>query len=507
MLLILFLFSAGLSAYLMCTQPHQGHEHVPGITGKFLKAGVEAVESNGLLYSYFMLFTIPDTSPDWLLRLPAAICSLLTLFFVYAAGRDIGGRALGLCCAFMLAVNTSFIALAVHHRFYSTGEMFCALATWALIRACQSHSRRWWALYGLAMCAAISSMVLSAVLLIVHAPICLMYSSKRASACRRLLAVCLAVGAIFIWLNQRDPEALERVDYGNADTNLSFYTEFWLHNGSDLEHFQPEQAHELYNDAHFPIQRRGFACVIAVALLSAFLWRRERCGKFFLALILGFFLASAAFYLFSRFAHNISRSSNLAFMYPSFAMILGYAMWRCKIIRLAALGLVLYNPYAFWGTYAFANLNNDLERFVTEHMRPGDVIISENSIAISNYPNYPLRPLQHNSSTSWLGNMRNLTDVLAGYTPLPLPNYHVYTNEQLGALLPTLWRTRTIPEQRIWILLQNYRHPGPNFIDYPLDAFKGYFIALNDGRLQVLENRRLDEESDNYIFLVKFNRR
>jgi uncharacterized membrane protein len=92
--------------------------------------------------------------PAVTIRLPSLLLGTATVPVIYALGaRTVGARA-GLIGAAVFALAPFAIFYGVDARPYGTMVFFAAVSTLALVRAAETRSRRWWALYAIASAAA-----------------------------------------------------------------------------------------------------------------------------------------------------------------------------------------------------------------------------------------------------------------------------------------------------------------------------------------------------------------
>jgi Dolichyl-phosphate-mannose-protein mannosyltransferase len=105
---------------------------------------------------YFMLawFSAKLGDPTELIRLPSLLLGSATVPVVYAIGRMSVGRAAGLVGAAICALAPFTVYYGIEARPYATMTFFVALSTLALLRAVETKSRAWWALYIVAASAA-----------------------------------------------------------------------------------------------------------------------------------------------------------------------------------------------------------------------------------------------------------------------------------------------------------------------------------------------------------------
>ena len=84
---------------------------------------------------------------DFFLRLPAAIFATLTVPLVYALGRALFDRQVGLLAAFLLAIAPLQIRYAQQARMYAMWSFLLVLSLYLFWRAMRSQQGRWWFLF------------------------------------------------------------------------------------------------------------------------------------------------------------------------------------------------------------------------------------------------------------------------------------------------------------------------------------------------------------------------
>ncbi|HEY8600244.1 MAG TPA: glycosyltransferase family 39 protein, partial [Thermomicrobiales bacterium] len=78
---------------------------------------------------------IADPANEALVRLPSALAGIAALPLIYCVGQALGGRAVGLLAAALLAVSEFAIHQAQEARYYSFVLLFTLLAAWFALRA------------------------------------------------------------------------------------------------------------------------------------------------------------------------------------------------------------------------------------------------------------------------------------------------------------------------------------------------------------------------------------
>jgi 4-amino-4-deoxy-L-arabinose transferase-like glycosyltransferase len=105
----------------------------------------------------------------FLLRLPAALLAMLTVPLVFALGRALFNRQVGLVAALLLAVSPLQIRYAQEARMYAALMFLCTLSLFLLWRALHSARANWWFAFALAATAALYTHLLALIPLAVMA--------------------------------------------------------------------------------------------------------------------------------------------------------------------------------------------------------------------------------------------------------------------------------------------------------------------------------------------------
>ena len=88
------------------------------------------------------------------IRVPSVVLGSATVPVVYALGREVFSRVAGLIAAAVFVLAPFAVFYGIEARPYATMTFFVALSTLALLRAVETDSRWWWALYVLSAAAA-----------------------------------------------------------------------------------------------------------------------------------------------------------------------------------------------------------------------------------------------------------------------------------------------------------------------------------------------------------------
>lgn len=87
-------------------------------------------------WSIAALMTITGRRDEWIVRLPCALCALATVALVYALGRRLGGRSVGLASALILATSGFYVGemrQAGHDGFLALFTTLALYAAWRLL--------------------------------------------------------------------------------------------------------------------------------------------------------------------------------------------------------------------------------------------------------------------------------------------------------------------------------------------------------------------------------------
>ncbi len=87
-----------------------------------------------LLHGWLAVWSLPPAGGEALVRFPSALASLFSLPVIYLAGRRLGGSAVGLAAAALLAVFPLDVWYAREARMYSLAALWTLVAIWAGIR-------------------------------------------------------------------------------------------------------------------------------------------------------------------------------------------------------------------------------------------------------------------------------------------------------------------------------------------------------------------------------------
>lgn len=90
-----------------------------------------------------------------MVRVPSLVLGTAAILLVFAIGRRVGGSAVGLVAAGLLALSPFAIFYSTEARAYETVVFLIAVGIYALLRAHDGRWTGWWALYALASCAAL----------------------------------------------------------------------------------------------------------------------------------------------------------------------------------------------------------------------------------------------------------------------------------------------------------------------------------------------------------------
>jgi mannosyltransferase len=152
---------------------------------------------NLLLHGWLALFRC-DLAARWL----SVLLGVLSIYFGWLLGRRIGGDAVGLWTALILAVSPLHIWYSQEARAYALLLLLATIALWALLRALESDSLWDWTLYTITAAAGMYvhyyfyAVVLVGVILVLHQHRGLYQLAKPIAAHSALAALCLPL----LWL-------------------------------------------------------------------------------------------------------------------------------------------------------------------------------------------------------------------------------------------------------------------------------------------------------------------
>jgi uncharacterized membrane protein len=241
-----------------------------------------------------------------LVRLPSLAASVATVPLIYMLGVRTIGRAAGLVACAWFALSPFAIFYGSENRGYALVAALVVLSTLALLIALEDRRRRWWALYAVAVAAALYTHYISALVLVPQAAWALW--THRESAREQLVAGGVAVLVWLPWL----PSFLVQARHSGAE------------------------ARRLALLA--PLTASSFVKTSVVAIVGhPFEPLRDVPGHLPLTL-LGVVLAAAALVVASEVRHRISLS-NLRTAAP------GVLLMLLAVVPVAALALYSLRPH------------------------------------------------------------------------------------------------------------------------------------------------------------------
>ncbi len=217
LLFAVLLFFGLLENQLVCAGGMMEHEHTYYISdGSF--------ESNGILFYYLNELVSGENyvtnSTLFERRLISVVSGFATLIGVFFLGKLVSNNwRSGLYCTFVLGVNFMFLASSAHGRFFALNNLAVVLSF--LLLVLWSRYRFWWlwVLYAVSLLLMVGTMAISTSLLAVHAVYVARVVGIRSRTALGFVCVSLLAGAFFLWLCQRDSEALDRFNYSLAALN------------------------------------------------------------------------------------------------------------------------------------------------------------------------------------------------------------------------------------------------------------------------------------------------
>jgi hypothetical protein len=165
----------------------------------------------GFLLSWLFAHNGDITTP---LRIPSFVAGIASVPLVYLLGRRTVGRAAATVAAAWFAISPFQIYYATESRSYAQVAALVVLSTLALLVALEQRRLRWWALYAVAVTAAVYTHYTAALVLVPQAAWALW--THRESARDQLLAYAAALVAFLPWL----PSFL--VQARHSDTEAAF---------------------------------------------------------------------------------------------------------------------------------------------------------------------------------------------------------------------------------------------------------------------------------------------
>jgi len=98
-----------------------------------------------LLVKVFMIFG----QSEFIIRLPSALCSVGSIFFIYLLGRDLFDERVGQVSALIIAISPLQLFYAQEARMYAQLLLLTIFSSWCFIRALRSDNILWWSLFTL----------------------------------------------------------------------------------------------------------------------------------------------------------------------------------------------------------------------------------------------------------------------------------------------------------------------------------------------------------------------
>ncbi len=371
------------SAYQCLTVPFENDEKLQFVNNA-------SYESNGFLYYSvfdFISSAWDEYRYDYRNRLLSWGLGLAAIPLLFCVGRSIKDSFTGLLVAFLLASNVAHLAASSYHRFYTANECFIILATGLCIWACLGKSWLRWMCYLLAMLAVISSLMLSLLLLPIHLVIVLLTSPQRSVALKRFAWVALVCCLLWGFLVNRDCTGLNRVSYGDFNKwSLVTVSDILLSHGENHRSYISESLD--LNTFVAPVKRtgNGFLQILKWLTLLAGIgvWRFSRSAawkkltRVKLALFVGVACVTVLLIAFSYSVKNLIKPSNLLWLIPNVALILGLAMRTSRVFRIAMLtAILLASPYLSLTTTMACGFNNVYVRYAFSRQNRGELIVVE----------------------------------------------------------------------------------------------------------------------------------
>ena len=487
-LILFLLFSAGLIWHLNQVQPQVGHEHLPRI-GERDGHPLNLYESNGVFYAQIHSLLFTGDSPILAKRSISIISGLLLIVMVFVIGKHLSGARLGLCAAFVLVTNSQFIMLSVHHRFYMFSTLMCAIATWLLIKSCRKQGITWWVLYALAMVGCATSMVLSLVMFPTHIlmALWLVPRQQRWGTLSKLSIIGLILLGAFIWMNYRDPQAMNRPSYDTLPGYRDCY-DIWKHNGFAFSSIdvptQKEFCHQI-EDMLLPLA--GTLTLIAVIVLCQIPFTRanDSCAKVSQTCALGLLFTITSYWAFSTLYKNIVNTHNAVWFLPLFCLMIGYGISRYRILRLPLLcSLLIATPILFMPTFETSENENEIySKFFDIYVRNGDFTLLDGNVNL-------VRPIHfHNDDLTLVDNWRHCSYQVRKSTN--------YSNAEIARYLLLISQEKwdKAPFNHLWVFTLN-NVPSSRVIQC-------FFLPQAKNKWYIL-HRRPGYSSNRDLYMIKY---
>ncbi len=380
------------------------------------------------------------------LRSISVLSSLASLFAFYVWGWRLGGRSLGLCCAFLMACNTFFLGLSVFDQFNALNLLLVLLSFIFLQNACCSRRWYWWLCFALAMLAAIATTIPSGLLLLVWAGWVWGNRQHLPAAHKLLFSAIAVIGIAFaLWMLSCDPMAKERLFVTIRD--LAMVGEVMLKNGSVNLYIPPrfDWFTAPYLDGTWRAWlAQGYAVMASSALLylvSLFAWwkmlrarrkgvlagaetartgsaapsaRYDRSGWSYAGMWLGVALVmGVALYLHFAVRPCVD-ARNVCWLLPFALLFVGLGFQRFPAVRLCFLLALLYAPGTqYWATYVDKYETEQVYAYIERVARPDDLILYGEDLPRATYHIHSRQPevltalgkAVWSSSPEWLAKM------------------------------------------------------------------------------------------------------
>jgi mannosyltransferase len=343
---------------------------------------------------YFMLHPFVRLSTgEFMVRLPSAIFSIVSVYACYRVGREFFGKTTGLLAALFLALSPMHLRYAQEARMYSLFELTALLSLFFFYKGVETRQSKFWIGYTFATLASMYTHYFTAFyvatqgtfLLILTAFSC--FSSTRSKSIKvadkkTWFAFALSLFAIFLLYLPWLPYALAKttgkgLHQSFADFLSAIFRCLWV-----------DQAVIL------PYILAGFGLI---GLIGCFVTSQTKKGIF---LLLWLTLPLPLIYLFLNHVQSFFAIRYIIFILPVYVLLVAYgvtvsgdalAKFLRRYCRIAVypqsisliLALLIVSPLSVLSLPRYYKQNKEPSRevgaFLDRHMQPNDIVIIQNN--------------------------------------------------------------------------------------------------------------------------------
>lgn len=495
MVLIIMVWSFFLYMYLNSVQGFTDHEIFQYWPGRTLSEMIcneqwrKDIESNGIIPQlFYRLIWVNGDEPvsEFYMRFPVMVCSLLTIYGVFWFGTYMYGQRLGLCSAFLMAINTLYIAYAVHCRFYMFNSLGLIISTFIMFSLARKHSLYKVYLYCLSLVYSICSMVLSIPVLGAHFIYYIIVNRKDRRAYRILTCLILLAIAVFGFLCWRDQSAYNRFDYAPSWENLwrTFVCSLFTQGFSKIDYLSLFDNRDIW----LSLADKTFYIILMTTLLgiSIVLFRSIKYRKFdnLFIIVLSFTSLYLGYLLIGIFIKPVSIRQNMSPFLVFLPFILSVAIDK-KILRICFfVFLLLMSNIICLETLIDGESIYKLKQVVEYYRKPEDlVLIDDESIAkyYYSYGEAVADPLKRTSAGknvlkyAW-GDTNNNFLLLPNKSLIPMAYVQAYNRS-----VHRIWIVKSgIDKEDLWRLQNLCEARGYGFMERSTDRANMYLIVVND---------------------------